>query len=349
MNAIEQALLRAIFLTGPDALADFRRWQAAIDLDRLPPDQYPLLPMLAARLEALGVAPEARLTGVRRRAWYVNQLALRTLTTATQTLRAADLTPVLIGDAASAQANSPLGPLRPIETAALLVPAAQARDAVRALTDQDWRPQPASASIASPAFYVWRSMCPFAQAAGRRFELRWHAFPDRPTAALEAALWRQCVPGPDTLAPLKLSATTLLLLACATAATHTTRSLIALADVIMLLRSDQPVDWPGLIELAALADLTSSISTALETARAITEIDVPDHVWAQLRAGGPRVSSGAMGWRQQSRRFRQIASAQARTPSPAAFLDYLQHQWSLARRREALLRLIRRVAHIGPP
>jgi hypothetical protein len=198
---------------------------------------------------------------------------------------------------------------------------------------------------------VWRSACLFVRADGSRFELRWHAFPERPATAIDATLWSQCVPGPDTLTPMKLSATTLLLLACATAVVPTTRSLIALADVITLLRSDQALDWPWLIETTALAGLTSSILTALETARAIIEIDVPDHVWAQLRAaqraGGPRASIGlanlpATGWRRHVIRFRQIARAQARTPSPAAFLDYLQHQWSLARRRDVLIRLIRR-------
>jgi hypothetical protein len=352
MNPIDQALLRATLLTGPEALADFHRWRSAIDLDQLPPAHYPLLSMLVARLETFGVEPEARLTGLRRRAWYVNQIALRTLTVARQTLFAADLTPVLIGDAAFAQASYPIDQLRPIETAALLIPAAQASRAIRALRDQSWRPQPVTAQIDASAFYVWRSACLFIREDGSRFELRWHALPDLPTAALEAALWRHgIIPGPDILTPLKLSATALLLLACATATGPTTRSLIALADVITLLRSDQAVDWPWLIETAALAGLTSSILTVLETAHALIRIDIPNHVWRQLRAAqrvvGPRVSTGlarrpAAGWHRHVIRFRQIAGAQAQTPSPAAFLDYLQNQWGLAQRREVLIRLIRR-------
>ena len=355
MNAIEQALLRVTLLTGPESLTDFRRWQAAIDLDRLPPAHYPLLPMLAARLEALGVESDARLTGLRRRTWYANQIALRTLTAAIQTLFAANLTPVLIGDAACAQAIYPLDQLRPIETAALLVPAAQAYRAIRALCDQSWRPQPITAQINAPAFYVWRSACLFKQEDGSRFELRWHAFPDLPATAMDTALWRQCVPGPDALTPLKLSTTALLLLACATAArdAQPTRSLIALADVITLLRSDQALDWHWLTETAALAGLTSSILTVLETARAIIKIDIPDRVWEQRhaaqRAVGPHASIGlarvpVAGWRWHVIRFRQITGAQARTPSPAAFLDYLQHQWGLAQRQEVLIRLIRRGA-----
>lgn len=349
MNTIEQALLRATLLTGREALGDFHRWQAAIDLDRLPPAHYPLLPMLAARLEALGVEPEARLIGLRRRTWYANQIALRTLTAARQSLFAANLTPVLIDDAAFARLVYPIDQLRPIETAALLVPAAQASRAIRALRDQGWQPQPVTALIDAPAFQVWRSACLFTQEDGSRFELRWHAFPDRPAAALEAALWRHgIIPGPDALAPLKLSATALLLLACATAArdAQPARSLIALADMITLVRSDQALDWRWLIETAALAELTSAIRAALETARAIIEIDVPDHVWAQLRVSIGWARVPAKGWRQHVIRFRQIAGAQTRTPSPLAFLEYLQHHWGLARRRDVLIRLLRRGVHV---
>ncbi len=349
MNALDRALLRTLLLTGSDALTSFYEWQSAVDLNCLPPAHYPLLPMLSARLEALGVDQDARLSGLRRRAWYANQIALHTLNTTVQILNEANLTPVPIGDAAFAQMIYPIEQLRPIETAALLVPAAQAIRASRALRAAGWQPQPITAQIDAPAFYGWRSACLFRQEDGSRFKLHWHAFPNLPAATIDAAIWSQCVPGPDTLTPLKLSTTALLVLTCARAAAHPTRSLIALADMITLIRSDQAMDWPWLIETTALTGLTSAIQAALTAARTIIEIDLPDHVWAQLRAAvvGPRGSIGlenrpASSLRRHLHRFRQIASAQAQMSSPLAFLDYLQHQWGLARRRDVVIRLIRR-------
>ncbi len=348
MTDSERALLRALFAPEPEALANFDRWQAAIDLEQLPPTHYPLLPLLSARLESLGLAQAARLIGVRRRAWYVRQLAQQTLMIAAPILHAADFTPMIIGEAACAQVAYPSDSPRPIEIAALLVPAAQARGALLTLRDHGWQPQPLTAQLAAPAFTAWRSTCLFIGNAGRRFELRWHVLPEWPTAALDDAVWNSS--RPDRATPLLRtpSPSALLLLACVTAADQSPRTLIGLADVITLLRSDQMLDWPWLIETAVQTGLMPALQAALTAASGIVRLEIPAQIWTPRRASGPRRSielahRPVPGWQQQVHRFRHIAQAQNRSPSPRAVWDYLQHYWGLARRREVVTHLIKRM------
>ncbi len=249
----ERALLRAIFAADAEAAPRFQAWQAAVDLDHIPPAHHLLLSMLSARLEALGIQQDARLTGLRRRAWYANQLAWRTLNVAASILRAVDVTPALIGDAACARTLYPIGQLRPIETAALLVPTSQASHALRTLVEHGWQPHPPTAAVLTPSFYVWRAACVLNSPDNFRLTVKWHALTDWPAPRLTAAIWGQTAPDEQPGALLNLSATALLILAAA----RPRQSLMALADAITLLRSDQPVDWPWLIETAEIADLAA--------------------------------------------------------------------------------------------
>jgi hypothetical protein len=348
MNALDRALLRALFLTGPDALANFYAWQAAIDLERVPPAHHLLLPMLSARLEALGVEQDARLVGLRRRAWYATQLAWRTLNDAASILRAVEVTPALMGDAACARAIYPIGQLRPIETAALLVPTSQASLALRTLIDHGWQPQPSTAAVLTPSFYVWRAACPLNSPDNFRLTVKWHALADWPAPRLTTAMWRQIAPDPQSGVPQTLSAAALLILAAA----RPRQPLMALADAIALLRSDQPLDWPWLIETAGMADLAAKMLSMLAAARDVIEVQVPDQVLARLQASAAQpgrpiglADPSVPGLRHHVQRFRRLAAAQALRPSPFAWLDYLQHHWGLAHRRDVVSHVLRRMTH----
>lgn len=342
----ERALLCAIFAADSEAAPRFQAWQAAVDLDHIPPAHHLLLPMLSARLEALGIEQDARLMGLRRRTWYANQLAWRTLNVAASILRSVDVTPALIGDAACARTLCPIGQLRPIETAALLVPTSQAGHALRTLIEHGWQPQPPTAAVLIPSFYVWRAACVLNSPDNFRLTVKWHALTDWPAPRLTAAMWRQTAPDPQSDAPLTLSATALLVLAAAAPRP----SLVALADAIALLRSDQPLDWHWLIETAEIADLAALFLATWAAARDVIEVQVPDPVLTQLQAiaarprrpidlAGPSVT----GLRRHAYRFRRLAAAQALRPSPLAWLEYVQHHWGLARRRDVLNYLARRL------
>lgn len=347
MKEVDRALLRALFSTGPDALASLHASRAALDLDRVPPGHHLLLPWLSARLEALGLAQDARLAGVRRRAWYADQLAWRTLDAATAILHAADVTPALYGDAASARTMGPLGPLRPVETPALLVPASRARRAVSTLIDHGWRPLPATAAVRSPELYVWRAACLLESPGNLRLTVQWQALGDWPAPRLTAAIWSQTEPDPGSDLRLTLSATAQLLLAAA-GPRKTPR---ALADVITLSRSAGPLDWPWLIETAESAGVAARLLGALAAAREVVEVRVPDVVVARLRVSAARsrhpdglANEAATGLGLHLQRFRRAAEAQAVRPSPSAWLEYLQHQWGLAHRGDVVRRVLRRVS-----
>ncbi|MBP7688142.1 MAG: hypothetical protein KA765_09545 [Thermoflexales bacterium] len=342
----ERALLRAIFAADSEAAPRFQAWQAAVDLDHFPPAHHLLLPMLSARLEALGIQQDARLMGLRRRTWYANQLAWRTLNVAASILRAVDVTPALIGDAACARTLYPIGQLRPIEMAALLVPISQASHALRTLIDHGWQPQPPTAAVLTPSFYIWRAGCPLNSPDNFRLTVKWHALSEWPAPRLTTAIWSQTVPDEQSGALLNLSTTALLI----SAAARPRQPLMALADAITILRSDQPLDWPWLIETAGMADLAAKMLSTLAAMRDVIEVQVPDPVVTQLQAiaarprrpidlAGPSVT----GLRRHAYRFRRLAAAQALRPSPLAWLEYVQHHWGLARRRDVLNYLARRL------
>lgn len=116
MNASNQKLLQAVLLPDSEGLAAFQQWRTSANLDALPAEQYPLLPLLHGRLTTWQVEDPwlGRIKGIYRRTWYANQLALNTLAELLAALAAAGIPAVIGGGAALALTCYPEPAARPI-------------------------------------------------------------------------------------------------------------------------------------------------------------------------------------------------------------------------------------------
>ena len=345
------ALLAAATLTGPAATEAARAWLAAADLERLPPEQFPLLPPAVSALEQAG--PDhpwlPRLRGSHRRAWYANQLLLGAADRLTQTLAAAAI-PVMLADAVPLALTVYADRLRPIGAVALVVPADRAEEASRVLAGQGW--QGAAPTTAAPCgSVIWATSRRFRSAGGQLAYLHWRAAPFWPAEELDAAAWDRAQPITVAGRPVPaLSPADQLARSCRTATLPGPAALIALADVAVLLmeRAGREVNWPLVLDLAAQGHIKRSLLAALECLEEGLGIAAPPDVLARLRSmpvspfeacEGRMVVPGAgtAGRRHALRltyaQYRRTAASNGLALRPGDFLTFLQYRWGLASRR----------------
>ncbi|HEX6699161.1 MAG TPA: nucleotidyltransferase family protein [Gaiellaceae bacterium] len=95
-----QKLLLLTAFGGDEAGAEaWRRLRPRLDLDRLEPGSFPLLPLVHRRLDGLGIEDSymPRLAGIRRRTWYLNHVQLDGVTAALRALEGRGAEPVVVG------------------------------------------------------------------------------------------------------------------------------------------------------------------------------------------------------------------------------------------------------------
>ena len=96
-SSSELELLRAVLCPAEQAAAAWIRWRATYDIDQPPGRAYDLLPAVSAAIpDALLGDDASRLTGLRRRTWFANQMCTRALTGALDTLSEIGIEPILI-------------------------------------------------------------------------------------------------------------------------------------------------------------------------------------------------------------------------------------------------------------
>ncbi|MBK8048526.1 MAG: nucleotidyltransferase family protein [Anaerolineales bacterium] len=185
LGTLDSALLvRAAVAQGTDAHDAFICWLATRDLGQLPPGEFDLLPVLARRYEEdISRQPAAaKIIGAYRRSWYANQIALHGLRKALDTLTAADVPYLVVGDAAQAlTVYSDFG-ARPIRVVSLLIPPAALDASMALLTAQGWR----LASPTTSARHVWRTKYRLHQGHWAVLELSPHLAPDGLITAADA-------------------------------------------------------------------------------------------------------------------------------------------------------------------
>ncbi len=134
-------LLDALLLSSSDAENAWRKWRALVDLDRIDPESFNILPTLAARLPEWTVndPQQGILLGICRRAWSENQIRRKSLADAIAILNAAGIDRVApTGPVLWGELYWPEGTIRPIETVDLLIEPAHVHAALDALTHAGW-------------------------------------------------------------------------------------------------------------------------------------------------------------------------------------------------------------------
>jgi len=141
-TAAQELLLRACLSDHDAALDAWERWRAVVDLDRIDEESLRLLPLACFRLQ--GTAARDRTLeiakGVYRRAWYQNQLLLRTLSGVLDVVAAGGIDAMLLKGVSLATRYYPNVATRPMVDIDLLVPHRDAERAVALLGREGFSP-----------------------------------------------------------------------------------------------------------------------------------------------------------------------------------------------------------------
>ncbi|MFN9372657.1 MAG: nucleotidyltransferase family protein [Planctomycetaceae bacterium] len=144
-SRLQTLLLHACLDSDPNsARRHFGEWQRQLDLDHIDFGSYRLLPLLWKRIEALAFdsRDRERIKGVYRRTWYANQLVLARASLLVQSLAARQIPTMVIKGAPLALCDYGDPGQRPMDDVDLVVPFAKAHQAVDALCDAGWVPEP---------------------------------------------------------------------------------------------------------------------------------------------------------------------------------------------------------------
>jgi hypothetical protein len=334
--------------------AAWQRWQANVDLNHLPGEQFHLLPKLHTNLLRLGLVEQAdaRIAGVHRRCWYLNQR----LRTASQELLAlfgqAAIPVVGAGDAAAATLYTSLGE-RPIRQLSLLTLPAFVDLANHTLVAAGWRADLPPAALTAPALRTWRSHALYRRVGDETIRLQWHFLATPIHAAFEERFMGLAFD--QEVAPAQLTRAALLAQAAATAALGGPDRLLALGDANTILQAGQSLNWDATLELAYMLQVARPLHTLLATVSAIFDLPVEQQVLVRLAALGEdelpcesllQVAPGAAGWQARlgfhRRRWRRIAKATKAPADARSLLAYIQAVAGAARPRDLPARLWQR-------
>jgi len=373
LNTTQIALLRAAFLKGRDAREAFQTWQSATDLNRLPPDQYALLPMLYHNLAQMGIDHPwlGRLKGIYRKTWYANQMMLQEAEKVSLILADACIS-VMLADDAPLTLAACSNRLRPISTLTVIVPIERVWETGRILVDRFWRPHGALQHTCGE----WQ-----AGITGLRFcsdDGRWvivygHAMPFWPSDEVNNAAWGRALHIPNH-SFLAVGPTDQLIRSCRSATLPGSNALISLANVAILISSgkvselsdgitatdqeDEGIDWAIAWRMAQTCYTAGAMKLSLACVAEVLEADAPANFLIQLNEipisplerleGYPKTSSYAGISRIQALRrvyadYYRTVTAGGLTHDTGKFSSFLLHRWGLASRWQIPGRIIARI------
>jgi hypothetical protein len=140
-RSLDPDLLAAIVGNGDEAIRAWSAWRRRANLDEHL-GFGEVAPMLSENLSRLGVhdIDQGRIDGIRRRAWYVNQLLTHQTATAVSRLLEEGFEPTLLGDIPAAVRAGEVGSVRPVRAVDLCVPPDDAARVAHILERLGWMP-----------------------------------------------------------------------------------------------------------------------------------------------------------------------------------------------------------------
>lgn len=338
-------LLCAALLTGAEAQEAFQIWQSTVDLDRLPPDQFALLPLLYRNLERLGIDHPwlPRLKGVYRRAWYANQLALRSLAGVSGALDAEGIPLLIVGGAALAQSQVAEMALRPIPMMEIIVPVDAADAALHRLTASGWRSRPPFPAPHHPGSRRWIAGQYLVNTQGQAVYLGWHVLTEIHSATIDAEFQVRAVPVRiEQISAQTLDPTGHLLRTCLAVADG---GLIRLADAALLIRQAD-IDWPWLLAMSQQHRLGPPLAQVLGTLAKTLAVAIPAALLEELRQQ-PVCGYEQRAWRaglipptqrnlvqrfwRHYARYRRTVECLGLRSRPIHWVRFVRQTWNLAR------------------
>jgi Uncharacterised nucleotidyltransferase len=138
----QECLLKTALLSEScEVLEAWTQWQAMADIDHLDLGSFNLLPLVCHNLTLHGIQDNltGKLQGMKRRAWYKNQMLFHTVMPVIHVLHKAGIKVMLLkGAALLAKEYYPSLGLRPMSDIDILVPASAAVVATKAILNEGW-------------------------------------------------------------------------------------------------------------------------------------------------------------------------------------------------------------------
>ncbi|MEZ4726583.1 MAG: nucleotidyltransferase family protein [Caldilineaceae bacterium] len=285
----QQLLLRAALLHEGPALEAWRAWQFQANLDRLPPDGFALLPLLAHNLCEQGLDDPLldKCQGIHRRSWSQTQLLLRQMKTLLELMQVTNITPTVHSATALALLHYPKAGLRMLDRFQLLISRTDAQPMRTILQQAGWQPQP----LRNPWLRLLRTAPKTSQytqrSLGETGVLQWQLLPAMLEAQQISAIDDTGHPVTIQGVPVRtLSPTELFWESCTHGILALQRygSVQWIADAAMLLRRAQPpIDWMQLLTRTSQSAVTLRMLMALHCLQHTVEAAVPSPVLAQLQ------------------------------------------------------------------
>jgi Uncharacterised nucleotidyltransferase len=349
----QKLLLRTAF-AGADASAEaWRSLRPRLDLDRLEPGSFPVLPLVHRGLERLKIEDPCapRLAGIRRRTWYLNRVQLAELMPALHAIEETGAAPVVVSgwQLLAHHYDGDFG-LRPVDGLEALVPPHHIHACAGAL---------AQIGFVGPDNMAGR-VARFVRADGRTCSLherlaREFSVPER---GLEPEdLWEKTfdLPIGGTRARALAPSDDLVQLCLGGARATRPPSILWVADALAVLQaSGAAVDWDRLLRHAIRLRAMLRLRDALLYLRRELDAPVPEGVIRELEASSPRprelfAHRGAgrsrrrvRPWPRAATRFLHVTADRPMVAAFVALPTFLRDELGLRRRRQVPFELVRR-------
>ena len=283
----QEQLLKACLLDAEEAIAAWRTWRAASDLEQIDLGSIRLLPLLADSLGRLGVTDPwfARCRGLQRRTWARNQMLFRGAALATTQLRAAGVVCMCLKGVSLASTYYDRDSLRPMGDVDLLVRREQALPALDVLLGAGWRLHPTDRRPRSAAELAVAHAYPVTHPSNPEVsvDLHWRPLWASHSDEAESCLWDRAtevrIANTNMTAPC---AADMLIHVCAHGARWNDFPMLRwVVDAAMVLRANA-TDWAYLRGQTIRFGLTLPISTTLGYLRSTMRLSIPPAVIRDL-------------------------------------------------------------------
>lgn len=286
----QELLLRASLLQGKEALDAGQKWQTRVNIDHLDQGSERLLPLLYHNLREQGVDVNTsvmwKLKGFYRLNWAKNQMLFHTMTALLRELHEAGFrTMILKGTALTVLYYQNYG-LRPMADFDVLIPTAQAIDAIKRLSQFGWKPVPRSPEKFTEHYIPIVHAHEFRNSKDQPFDLHWHVLEECCQADADDDFWEGAVPVRiHDVSTLALNSADQLLHACV----HGFRwnpvpPMRWITDAMVILKHPETtIDWARLINQAQQRRLILPVRDALKYLHSSFSAPIPQEVLQRLQ------------------------------------------------------------------
>jgi hypothetical protein len=311
--SVEQRSLLSVLLAAEDeAGAAWFAWRGRVALDGLDVASRRLLPLVAARLDRLGIAePElARLRGVARHTWASNHCHVRAgLEGAASLARAGIRVCALKGLGLLDRYYDGDFAARPMYDVDLLVAPEQAADAAGILESLGFRSEPPITRRSLAARGIRRGMAHAFRRGSSSIDLHWHVLHQDRSRFFDTLAWAHAarLTRAGDAGVLALSATEHLMHICLHGVRHdASANRIWPLDAVRIIDGSQgEIDWERLVQIARDRCLTVALLDALRFVATLTA-RIPAG-WLEQLAAGPVSSIELLEYRAITSRWRDVA------------------------------------------